>query len=130
MKKVSVFLVILTLAGALSLSLYAEQEKAGIAGKWDLTVDGMAMGHTFPHVDLELEQNGKKVTGNFMVPEHGDLPMEGEFNDGKLTMHSTEDGYIPMDLNAQLKEDGTLAGTVKAVIFGEMTWTGKRVTIN
>ena len=126
MRKISIFIA-LTLF-ALSISLYAQQDKASIAGKWNVTVEGTAMGHTFPAVDLEMQQNGRKVTANFSIPEHGDLPMEGEFVDGKLSLHATEDAYMQMDLNAEIAADGTLAGHIKG-IMGEMTWTAKRVTI-
>jgi hypothetical protein len=124
MKKISIFIVAMTLL-VLSASLYAQQDKMGVGGKWHVTVEGTAMGHTFPEIDLEIEQNGRKVTANFMIPEHGDLPMEGEFVDGKLTMRATEDGYMKMDLKAELKEDGTLAGHVNG-IMGDMPWTAKR----
>jgi hypothetical protein len=127
MKKISIFIAAMALL-VLSVSLYAQQDKLSIAGKWNVTVEGTAMGHTFPVVDLDIEQNGKKVTANFLIPEHGDLPMEGEFADGKLAMHATEDGYMQMDLKAEMKPDGTLAGHING-IMGDMPWTAKRAAI-
>jgi hypothetical protein len=124
MKKLVAFVLGVALIGG---SLVASQGKNAVAGKWNLTIEGASpFGHHFPAVELELEQDGKKITANFLIPDHGDLPMEGEFVDGKLTLRTTEDGYMQMNLSGKLGEDGTMSGTVKAQPIGEMTWTAKR----
>jgi hypothetical protein len=126
MKKFVAFLAGVALIGG---SLIAGQSKNAVAGKWRLTIEGASpFGHQFPPIDLELEQDGKKITANFNIPDHGDLPMVGEFVDGKLTLHTTEDGYMQMDLNGKLQADGTMSGSVKGQPIGEMSWTAKRAS--
>ena len=107
-----------------AVSLVAEQ--TSIAGKWTLTVEGSAAsGHHIPPVELELEQNGKNITGNFVIADHGDLPLEGELVDGVLSLHATADAYMTLELKGQLRQDGTLAGSMKSQM-GDRTWTAKR----
>ena len=82
-------------------------------------------GHAFPAVDMELEQTGTKVSGNFMIPNHGDLPVEGEFLDGTLKVHATEDGFMKMELTATFNESGMLSGKMSSTM-GDFTWTAER----
>ena len=80
-----------------------------------------------PHGDmtmnLELAQEGKKVTGTFTTP-HGDLPVEGELVDATLTI-ATKGGDTQVSLTAKLKENGTLEGYLSSQM-GDMTWTASR----
>jgi len=95
----------------------------GVAGRWNVIVS--AEGHHPPNAVLEMEQKDGKIVGNFMIPNHGDLPVEGNFTAGKLTLRSTEDAFMKMELIGVLKDDGTFSGTVDTEM-GLMTWTAKR----
>jgi hypothetical protein len=54
--------------------------------------------------------------------------MVGEFVDGKLTLRSTEDGYMQISLSGKLAENGTMSGNVKGQMIGDMPWTAKRAS--
>src|SRR5262245_59351425 len=122
MKKFVGLLMIVTLFAA-SISA---QNNTSIAGNWDVAITGGPDGHHPPSAVFEIEQKGTKITGNFMIPDHGDLPVEGEFQKGKLTLHSTEDAFMQFTLTGTLKDDGTLGGTIESQM-GTMTWTAKRI---
>jgi hypothetical protein len=96
---------------------------ASVAGQWTMTVDGGAHGSLT--MGLVLEQRGKKVTGTFASP-HGDMPVEGEFADGTLTLAtvSSDRGAEPITFEATLKGE-TLTGYVSSGM-GDMTWTAVR----
>jgi len=96
-----------------------------IAGTWNISL----MGHP---IALVLEQDGKKVTGTLMMMGK-DVPVEGEFADGTLTLTSparigTPGAHdtVPLALSATLKEDGTLAGDITGA-KGPMAWTAERL---
>jgi hypothetical protein len=93
-----------------------------VAGKWTMKVEGSPHGVTT--MGLALKQNGKKVTGTFASP-HGDMPVEGKFEDATLTL-ATSGGDSQITFNAKLKDDGTLAGFLSSSM-GDMTWTAERV---
>ena len=124
MKVLASFTIALTLlAGALAA------QQGSIAGKWTLVVESSsASGHEIPPVELELQQTGKKIIGNFVIADHGDLPLEGEFVDGALSLHATEDGYMKLELKGKLMNDGTLTGSMKSQM-GDLTWTAKRTKV-
>src|SRR5471030_2447165 len=64
--------------------LLSAQDKApttGIAGTWNLS---LIADHVVP-IGLVIEQDGKKVTGTMMLMGN-DVPVEGEFVDGTLTL--------------------------------------------
>ncbi len=123
MKRFVGFLMVFALTGGLIMAQHHET----IAGKWNVSVQGeVAGGHHLTSVVLELEQDGTKIIGNFLIPEHGDLPLEGEFVNGKLTLHATEDAFMKLDLTAQLKENGQLAGTLASPMMGDYAWTAER----
>jgi hypothetical protein len=120
------------LAVGLLTNLDAQQAKpkadtAGVAGKWTITVANdqgpMSAGMT-------LTQNAAKVTGTFTSDHTGEVPVEGEFANGTLTfnitVHSDGDNAMRVDFTAKMKDDGTLAGTLKGPM-GEMSWSGTRV---
>jgi uncharacterized lipoprotein YajG len=97
---------------------------SSIAGKWDMTAE-TPQGAT--PVTLVMKLDGKKVTGTLTGPQ-GEIPLEGEFADGKLTMTITIQGgagEMSVTFNGTLKEDGTLAGTFD---FGQgaMNWKATR----
>jgi hypothetical protein len=134
------------LTGAAGL-LFA-QDKApasGIAGTWNLSLIG---DHVVP-IGLVIEQDGTKVTGTMMLMGT-DVPVEGEFVDGALTLsanaavlggpgHTAESAHaadpasgpgpnpLPttLSLSAKMQDDGTLAGAF-ATPRGAMKLTGER----
>ena len=95
-----------------------------IAGKWDMTAE-TPQGTT--PVTLVMKLDGKKMTGTMTGPQ-GEIPVEGEYADGKLSWSITIQGGSG-DLNVAfagaMKEDGTLAGTFD---FGQgaMNWKATR----
>ncbi|MBA2305683.1 MAG: hypothetical protein H0W08_24040 [Acidobacteria bacterium] len=97
---------------------------AQVAGQWNLNVKGPAA-HGDMAATMELQQDGKKVTGNFAA--HGnEHTLAGELADGTLTLATTD---TPADqgieFNAKLKDDGTLAGYLSGPM-GDMQWTASR----
>lgn len=106
------------------------QEKKGdqkaapsVAGRWSVFVKGG------PHRDvtmgLELAQDGKKVSGTLATPHGDDLPVEGDFVDGTLTIATRGGGDFQISLTAKLKDNGTLDGYLSSQM-GDMTWTASR----
>ena len=102
-----------------------DQKAPSVAGRWTVAVKGG------PHGDmtmgLELEQNGKKVTGTFATPHGDDLQVEGELSEGTLTLATPGEGESRITMTAKLKEDGTLDGYLSSQM-GDMTWTARRST--
>lgn len=97
---------------------------ASVAGKWDMSAE-TPQGTT--PVTLVIKLDGKKVTGTMSGPQ-GEIPMEGEFADGKLTMSISfqgNGGSMNITFNGALKDDGTLAGTFDFG-QGEMKWSATR----
>jgi hypothetical protein len=98
--------------------------QAQIADRWNVNVKGPAAHGDMP-ATMQLRQEGTKVTGSFAV--HGtEHTLAGEFADGSLTLETTD---TPADksltLNANLKDDGTLAGYLSGPM-GDMQWSASR----
>lgn len=94
------------------------------AGKWDVTAQTQQ--GTLPST-LDLKLDGKKVTG-LMASQMGEVPVQGEFADGKLRFSisiQSNSGSVEVVFNAAFKEDGSLAGTFDYG-QGPMTWTATR----
>jgi hypothetical protein len=121
MKKFSGFIALIAVLTAASLS--AQSGVASLSGKWNMTITG----HEGMSVTLEIKQEGKKLTANLVIPDHGDLELLGELVDGKLTLNSTENGYMQMSMHGDVKKDGTMSGNLSSTM-GDMTWSGKRLT--
>jgi hypothetical protein len=96
----------------------------GITGSWELTIKGPAA-HGDLTATMDLEQNGKKVTGSFTA--HGNThDVAGEFANDELSLQTTDtpaDNGITM--NAKLADDGTLSGYLSSSM-GDMKWTASR----
>ena len=108
----------------------AFQEKKGehkaaprVDGRWTMYIKGGPHGDMT--MNLELAQDGKKVTGTLTTP-HGDLPVQGELADATLTI-ATSGGDTQVSLTAKVKENGTLEGYLSSQM-GDMTWTTSRST--
>jgi hypothetical protein len=109
----------------------ASQEKpdpkpaASIAGKWTMTITTQ---NGTQNPGLDFKQDGKKVTGTISGPQ-GDLPITGEYADGKLTFGAsiqTNNGEMQLAFAGTLKADGSLAGTLN-LPQGELAWSAVRV---
>lgn len=122
MKKIIVTILALSaLFISVSYAQHHDDKKhapASIAGTWDMTLQSHQLA-------LVLKQDGKKVTGTLMMPGK-DIPVEGEYADGKLTLATTESGAMQMKLEGKLQEDGTLAGEFVSS-RGKSTWTAERL---
>ena len=103
---------------------FAQDQQAGVAGMWNVTVKGPAA-HGDMTAALTLAQNGKKVTGTLTA--HGnERKVEGEFVDGSLTLATVDgDSQHQVQLNGKLKEDQTLEGYLSGP-GGDMRWTAVR----
>jgi hypothetical protein len=103
---------------------FAQDQQAGVAGMWNVTVKGPAA-HGDMTAALTLTQNGKKVTGTLTA--HGnERKVEGEFVDGSLTLTTVDgDSQHHVQLNGKLKEDQTLEGYLSGP-GGDMRWTAVR----
>ena len=121
MRKFAGLVVVIVLLTA--VSMFAQSGAASLAGKWTVTI----IGHENMSVTLEIKQEGKKLTGNLVIPDHGDLELLGELVDGKLTLKSTENGYMQLSMQGDVKKDGTMSGNLSSTM-GDMTWSGKRLT--
>lgn len=106
-----------------AVSMFAQTGAASVTGKWTVRITG----HEEMSVTLEIKQEGKKLTANLVIPDHGDLELLGELVDGKLTLKSTENGYMQLSLLGDVRKDGTMSGNLSSTM-GDMTWTGKRLT--
>ena len=110
----------------LTVGLAAQENKAqrGVGGAWELTIKGPAA-HGDLTATMDLEQNGKKVTGSFTA--HGNThTVAGEFANNELSLQTTD---TPADhsitMNAKLADDGTLSGYLSSSM-GDMKWTASR----
>ena len=103
---------------------FAQDQQAGVAGMWNVTVKGPAA-HGDMTAALTLAQNGKKVTGTLTA--HGnERKVEGEFVDGSLTLATIDgDSQHQVQLNGKLKEDQTLEGYLSGP-GGDMRWSAVR----
>lgn len=119
--------LILTLFIVVAMAAPHAQDKANVAGTWDVNL----MSH---QMALVLEQEGAAVTGTLMIMGK-DVPVDGEFVDGKLSLtgkgalmaRGSQDGEkMPITLTATMKDDGTLEGEMP---MGEQTakWTAERL---
>ena len=129
MTRLTGMFVALTMAVVLTSRTASAQVGAkaapGVAGTWTMAVDAGPHGATT--MGLVLKQAGRKVSGSFASP-HGDVPVEGEFTDGSLTLATVSSGPDVPDVSftARLKDNGTLAGYMSSAM-GDMTWTAERV---
>jgi len=131
MTKRNVLMTVAAITIGLLTNLSAQQAKpkadtASVAGKWTISV---ANDQAPMEAGLTLTQNGAKVAGTFTSDHTGEAPIEGEFSNGTLTfsimLHGSSDATMRVDFVAKMKDDSTLAGTLKGPM-GEMNWTGTR----
>jgi hypothetical protein len=114
---------LLLAAALIAGSAFVPAHDAGVSGTWTMNVQGS------PHGDatmgLVLKQDGTKVTGTFSSGHGPDMDVTGEFKDGQLKIETVEGGDSRIIFTAQLKADGTLAGSISSAV-GDMRWTASR----
>src|SRR6185295_19091320 len=85
--------LIIVCSGTAMVGTAAQSKSASdsVAGTWTIKVTGT------PHGDLSmaltLKQKDDKLTGTFVSP-HGDLPVEGQFVKGELSLTTTTEPNI------------------------------------
>jgi hypothetical protein len=101
---------------------------ATLAGRWTVTVQTQ-QGPMDTSLDMKADpKDPKRVTG-MSASQYGEVPIEGEVVDGKLTFWLTIDGGgggVAITFVGTLQKDGSLAGTF-GYGEGEMPWTAVRV---
>ena len=102
----------------------AKKPAPTVSGAWTLTVQGPAAHGDMP-ATLDLKQEARKVTGTFALNGKSQ-PIAGEFNGGALSIQTTDTASeAALAFEAQLKEDGTLAGHVSTPM-GDMKFKATR----
>jgi len=110
-----------TMAAALALTLTgsvtAFQGKAPdpgsaptVAGKWSAALETP---HGTMAVTFELKLDGKTVTGTFSTEQMGELPLKGQYLDGKLT-YSISGGPGELEFNGKLKDRNAITGILSS----------------
>jgi hypothetical protein len=94
---------------------------ATIAGNWTISMD---YGQGPTDIGAMFKLDGKKVTGA-LTSEMGELPLAGEYNEGKLTFVIDVQG-MSLTFTAALKDADNLNGSM-AGQMGEIPFVGKRV---
>jgi hypothetical protein len=109
---------------ALSAVTALDARQSGVAGTWELVVQGPAS-HGDMTATLELQQDGSTVKGTLAA--HGNThTLDGKFVDGELTIDTTDTpAGQGISLTARLKDDGTLAGYLSSP-HGDRQWTASR----
>jgi len=114
MKRSAVFLAVL------SALLYA-QESASVAGKWQMSVDTP---HGVVKGDLEVKQDGSKITGTYTVEQIGALALSGKV-EGKKVSFGIELPGGEMTLAFTGTADGdSMSGTTQLGGAWTATWVG------
>jgi hypothetical protein len=114
-------------------SIFAEEKS--IAGTWTLTVEHIGL-------KLVLEQKNTTVTGTLDWPHGNPIKLAGTLKGDMLTFagdSSGENFTLHVDSAGTIKEDGTMAGTIKALFVDlneaheavrkhdqEIPWTAQR----
>lgn len=119
---IAALVVTTAVALAAQTSTPKKNEAPGLTGKWTMTLQTSEGSMTLA---LTLKQDRNAVTGVWSTPHDTDVPLEGEFKDGALTLASPETHEMQVSFTGKLKADGSLAGTLSSAM-GDMTWTAKR----
>lgn len=93
-----------------------------VSGTWTMSVVGGPHGPAT--MQLALKQDGTTVSGTFVSGHAADMAVKGEFADGLLRVETAGEHHKVV-LNARLRDDGTLAGTLSSEV-GDMKWTASR----
>lgn len=91
------------------------------AGNWNISLDA---GQGPMDIAATIKVDGKKITG-MLSSQMGDIPLEGEMADGKITFYIDFSG-TPITWVGALKDADNVSGTLNGPM-GEIPWVGKRV---
>lgn len=96
-----------------------------IAGNWNIQLDA---GQGPMDIAATIKLDGKKLTG-MLSSQMGDVPLEGEYAEGKVTFAISFDGgggAMSITFVGTLKDNDNVTGTMSGPM-GEIPWVGKRV---
>ena len=116
------------LALAFAVAPRAQAPDPNVSGRWRVTMtfdQGPVVG-TF-----DLKQEGETVTGRFASGfTGGDVPVEGEFSHGKLTLSGTTTGGPHpgqhLDFSANVNTTDAMSGMLSWEP-GDFAWTAQRI---
>jgi hypothetical protein len=98
-----------------------------VTGAW--VASATAAGQGAMKIDLNLKQDGNKISGSLKSDHSGELPVEGMIANGTLVFVSIANAGTPgamrIEYAAKLAEDGTLAGELMSPM-GKMPFTAER----
>jgi hypothetical protein len=113
---------------ALTSSALTQSGDPNVSGRWRvaITFDQGPIAGTF-----DLKQQGEGVTGRFVASfTGGDVPVEGEFSHGKLTLSGTTSGGPHpgqrLDFSADVKGHDAMSGMLSWEP-GDFAWTAERI---
>jgi hypothetical protein len=92
-----------------------------VAGNWNISMD---YGQGPTDIAAVFKLDGKKVTGS-LTSEMGEVPLAGEFADGKLSFGIDVNG-MSLSFTATLKDADNMTGSMGGQM-GEVPWVAKRV---
>ena len=134
--RVVVAVVSLSIAGGISARAAAQtappaQEKTTpektptVAGKWQIDTE-TPHGRLVLGLDLKVDaKDSKKITGTLSSDQMGDMPLAGDFTDGKLTfVIKSDEGEL--SFVAKFKDADTLAGILSSHM-GDLACSATRV---
>jgi hypothetical protein len=121
---VLVWMALFAVSAGLGAQGKQKADAPDVSGLWDLAVQGHG-GHGEMKATLELQQQGRKVTGSLTA--HGNTHnLAGEFTDEGLALETTDSsGHHEIALHAKLEDDGTLAGYLSGPM-GDVRWRGRK----
>jgi hypothetical protein len=92
-----------------------------VAGNWNISMD---YGQGPTDIGAVFKLDGKKVTGA-LNSQMGEVPLAGEFADGKLTFSIDVNG-MSLTFTSTLKDADTMTGTMGGQM-GDVPWVAKRI---
>lgn len=119
-------------ATALHAQSAGDTTTGSVAGSWRLALQGGD--HVVP-MGLELEQNGRALTGTLMA-QGKEVPLAGEITNGAFRLTPTVKAEVedrsghghsgPLEITGKLLEDGTMSGEFSSP-KGGIPWTAERL---
>jgi hypothetical protein len=98
-----------------------ETAAATVAGNWNISMD---YGQGPTDIAAVFKLDGKKVTGS-LTSQMGEVPLAGEFAEGKLTFSIDVNG-MSLAFTATLKDADNMTGSMGGQM-GEVPWVAKRI---
>jgi hypothetical protein len=95
-----------------------------VAGNWNMSLDA---GQGPMDIAATMKLDGKKLTG-MLSSQMGDVPLEGEFADGKATFYISFDGgggAMSITFTGTMKDADHMTGTMSGPM-GDVPWVAVR----